>query len=57
MLSCLVAHGPGYQEEATVDEEEAVRIISGEPPGYVITLRRKRTNLAGNGQYNTLSVM
>lgn len=45
------------KEEATVDEEEAVRIVSGEPPGYIITLRRKRTNLAGNDQHNTLSLM
>ena len=30
----------GLEEEATVDEVEAVRIVSGEPPGYVITLKR-----------------
>lgn len=34
MSSRFVAHGPGLQEGATVDEEEAVRIVSGEPPGY-----------------------
>ncbi len=47
----------GLKEEAPVDEVEAVRIISGEPPGYVITLRRKRANLVGDNQYKTLSVM
>ena len=47
----------GLQEEATVDEEEAVRIVSGEPPGYIITLKRKRTNLVGNDQHNTLSLV
>ena len=29
----------GLEEEATVDEVEAVRIVSGEPPGYVTTLK------------------
>jgi hypothetical protein len=38
MSSRLVAHGPGLEEEATVDEVEAVRTVSGEPPGYIITL-------------------
>ena len=47
----------GLEEEAPADEVEAVRIISGEPPGYIITLRRKRTNLVGNNQHKTLSVM
>ncbi|GAC1568543.1 MAG: hypothetical protein NVS3B14_18130 [Ktedonobacteraceae bacterium] len=47
----------GLEEEAPVDEVEAVRIISGEPPGYIITLRRKRSNLVGNDQHKTLSVM
>jgi hypothetical protein len=48
MLSQLVAHGPGYEEEATVDEEEAVRIVSGEPPGSITPLKRKWTKLDGN---------
>ena len=30
----------GLEEEAPVDEAEAVRTFSGEPPGYVTTLRR-----------------
>jgi len=47
----------GLEEEAPVDEVEAVRIISGEPPGYVITLKRKLANLVGNNQHKTLSVM
>jgi len=47
----------GLEEEATVDEVEAVRIVSGEPPGYVTTLRRWRTNPFGNGWNKTLSVM
>jgi hypothetical protein len=32
-------------------------IISGEPPGYTITLRRKRANPVGNDQHKTLSVV
>ena len=47
----------GLEEEAPVDEVEAVRIISGEPPGYVTTLRRWRANLVGNNQHKTLSVI
>jgi len=47
----------GLKEEATVDEVEAVRIVSGEPPGYVTTLKRWRTNPDGNGWNKTLSVM
>ena len=47
----------GLKEEATVDEVEAVRIVSGEPPGYVTTLKRWRTNPGGNGRNKTLSVM
>jgi len=47
----------GLKEEATVDEVEAVRIVSGEPPGYVTTLKRWRTNPGGNGWNKTLSVM
>lgn len=47
----------GLEEEAPVDEVEAVRIISGEPPGYTITLKRKRANLVGNNQHNSLSVV
>jgi len=39
----------GLEEEATVDEVEAVRIFSGEPPGYITTLTRWRTNPTGNG--------
>ncbi|MFL5652763.1 MAG: hypothetical protein ACJ8CB_01075 [Ktedonobacteraceae bacterium] len=31
--------------------------VSGEPPGYVTTLRRWRTNPTGNGCHKTLSVM
>jgi len=33
---------------ATVDEEEAVRIVSGEPPGLITLLRRKWTKPDGN---------
>jgi hypothetical protein len=44
-------------EEATVDEEEAVRIVSGEPPGLITILRRGQTKWAGNSQNKTLSVM
>ena len=47
----------GLEEEAPVDEVEAVRTVSGEPPGYVTTLRRWRTNPSGNGWNKTLSVM
>ena len=47
----------GLKEEATADEVEAVRIVSGEPPGYVTTLKRWRTNPGGNGRNKTLSVM
>ncbi len=47
----------GLKEEATVDEVEAVRIVSGELPGYVTTLKRWRTNPGGNGWNKTLSVM
>src|SRR5260370_19574839 len=42
---------------ATVDEVGAVRTVSGEPPGYVTTLRRWRTNPTGNGWNKTLPVM
>jgi hypothetical protein len=44
-------------EEATVDEEEAVRIFSGKLPGYVTTLKRWHTNPIGNGWNKMLSVM
>jgi hypothetical protein len=47
----------GLEEDAPVDEVEAVRIISGEPPGLVTILRRERSKLVSNDQYNTLSVM
>jgi hypothetical protein len=46
MVYCLYVIVPsssawaGLEEEATVDEVEAVRIVSGEPPGYVTTLKR-----------------
>jgi len=40
----------GLEEEATVDEEEAVRIISGEPPGSITPLKRKWTKLDGNDE-------
>jgi len=43
----------GLEEEATVDEVEAVRIFSGEPPGYITTLKRWRTNPTGNGWNKT----
>jgi len=42
---------------ATVDEVEAVRAISGEPPGYITTLRRWRANPDGNAWYKTPPVM
>lgn len=42
---------------AAVDEEEAVRIVSGEPLGYITTLRRWRTNPDGNAWNKTLPVM
>jgi len=47
----------GLEEEATVDEVEAVRIFSGEPPGYNTTLTRWRTNPTGNGWNKTSPVM
>ena len=38
----------GLEEEATVDEEEAVRIFSGELPGLITPLRRERAKPSGN---------
>lgn len=49
--------GRAYQEEAAADEVEAVRTVSGEPPGLVTPLRRKRSNPVGNDRHKTLSVM
>lgn len=46
MVYCLIdivvtsSAWAGLEEEAPVDEVEAVRTFSGEPPGYVTTLRR-----------------
>jgi hypothetical protein len=40
-----------------VDEVEAVRIISGEPPGLITILRKERSKLVSNDQHNTLLVM
>jgi len=42
---------------ATVDEVEAVRIVSGEPPGLITILRRERAKLVGNDQHKTFPVM
>ena len=39
----------GLEEEATVDEVEAVRTFSGELPGLVTPLKRERTKPDGNG--------
>ncbi|HEU5230249.1 MAG TPA: hypothetical protein VFU49_20695 [Ktedonobacteraceae bacterium] len=47
----------GLKEEATVDEVEAVRNVSGEPPGQITSLRREPTTLVGNNQDKKLSVM
>ena len=38
----------GLEEDAPVDEVEAVRIISGEPPGLITILRRERAKLVSN---------
>jgi hypothetical protein len=45
------------KEDAPVDEVEAVRIISGEPPGSITILTRERSKLLSNDQHNTFSVM
>jgi hypothetical protein len=34
-LSCLVAHGPGYEEEAPVDEEKVIRKSDQREPSGV----------------------
>ena len=47
----------GLEEDAPVDEVEAVRIISGEPPGLITILRRERAKLISNDQHKTLLVM
>lgn len=47
----------GQEEDAPVDEVEAVRIVSGEPPGLITILRRERSKLVSNDRHNTLSVM
>jgi hypothetical protein len=36
------------REDAPVDEVEAVRIISGEPPGLITILRRERSKMVSN---------
>ncbi|MBA2284127.1 MAG: hypothetical protein H0W02_01445 [Ktedonobacteraceae bacterium] len=42
---------------AAVDEVEAVRIISGEPPGLITILRRRRAKAVGNDRNKTPPVM
>ena len=45
------------REETPVDEVEAVRTVSGEPPGCITTPRSERAKPVGNDWDKTLSVM
>lgn len=47
----------GQEVDAPVDEVEAVRIVSGEPPGLITILRRERPKLVSNDHNKTFSVM
>jgi len=47
----------GLAGGSPVDEVEAVRIISGEPPGVITSLKSKRTNPVGNDRTKTLAVI
>jgi hypothetical protein len=47
----------GLAGGSPVDEVEAVRIISGEPPGLITALRSKCTKPVGNDRTKTLAVM
>jgi len=47
----------GLEEEAPVDEVEAVRTVSGEPLGVITLLKRMRGNLIGNDWHKTLPVI
>jgi hypothetical protein len=45
------------REEMPVDEVEAVRTVSGEPPGCITIPRREYAKPVGNGWDKMLSVM
>jgi len=47
----------GLAGGSPVDEVEAVRIISGEPPGVITSLKSKCTNPVGNDRTKTLAVI
>ncbi len=49
--------GRAIQEEAPVDEEEAVRKVSGKPPGLITILSRESTKPVGDDEDKMLSVM